>query len=68
MASYYVSDLALDDGRHEVHQYGCKRLFEPGHSTYLGEFDTCWPAVEAAKRVFPQSNGCRECVPDCHTS
>lgn len=68
MARYYVRDKAQNNGDHEVHKEGCSYMPDPANRTYLGEFATCRPAVQAAKRIYPKSNGCYYCSNDCHTS
>ena len=66
---YYVNDNAQwNSGDHEVHKDGCSYLAQARSKTYLGLFSTCGEAVTAAKRIYPDSNGCRWCVPACHTS
>ena len=69
MPDYYVNDTAkIPGGGHEVHAKGCYRLDLAKSKTYLGEFTACHPAVVAANRKYPRSNGCAFCCPDCHTS
>ena len=68
MAMYYVNDTAQSNGDHEVHEDGCYWLSIARSTTYLGNFTSCHPAVAAAKRIYPQSNGCIHCSPNCHTS
>lgn len=65
MAKYYVNDNAQSNGDHEVHRDDCKYL--PAHRTFLGEFSSCKPAVEEAKRHHKQVNGCKTCSDECHT-
>jgi hypothetical protein len=65
--SYYVNDTAQPNGDHEVHETGCYWLAQAIHTSYLGEFDHCAPAVAVAKRKYPTANGCATCSPDCHT-
>jgi hypothetical protein len=66
MARYYVNDRAQANGDHEVHKENCKYM--PNDKTYLGDFSTCKPAVEAAKKKYPTTaNGCFYCANDCHT-
>ena len=61
MARYYVNDNAQRNGDHEVHTTGCPYLPMIVNKTYLGDFSSCAPAVRAAKRIYPQSNGCWTC-------
>lgn len=68
MASYYVNRNAQTSGDHEVHVWGCTWMPAPTNRQYLGEFDSCGPAVREAKRHYSQSNGCYFCCNPCHTS
>lgn len=68
MAKYYVNDNAQDNGDHEVHTTGCVWLAKIVSKTYLGDFQSCGPAVREAKRHYAKSNGCATCSPACHTS
>ena len=67
MSRYYVNNNAQSNGDHEVHTIGCSYLPELGNRTYLGDFDSCKPAVKEAKRHFSQVNGCYHCSKPCHT-
>ena len=68
MAKYYVNKNAQDNGDHEVHESGCSFMPEPENRIYLGDFTSCAPAVEEAKKYYQQSNGCYFCAEACHTS
>lgn len=67
MARYYVNKNAQANGDHEVHRQGCSYM--PGESSriYLGEFDSCHPAVRAARQHYRQVDGCFYCSKECHT-
>ena len=67
MARYYVNRNAQNNGDHEVHQDGCPTPAKPENRLYLGDFDSCFPAVQAAKSYYPQANGCKHCAAPCHT-
>ena len=67
MASYYVNKNAQQNGDHEVHREGCSFLPEVANRTYLGEYNSCGPAVTEAKKHYQQSNGCYFCSRECHT-
>jgi len=67
MFNYYVNNIPQTKGDHEVHKEECK-FFPKTDSSYLGKFPSCVEAVEAAKRIHPQSNGCFYCSTPCHTS
>jgi hypothetical protein len=66
MALYYVNDIAQSNGDHEVHKDGCRWMPAPGNRTYLGDFQSCGPAVAVAKVRYPRADGCYHCCPDCH--
>lgn len=68
MALYYVNKNAQDNGDHEVHVSGCEHMPEPENQLPLGDFASCGPAVEKAKKTYPQSNGCFFCSESCHTT
>lgn len=65
MARYYVNDKAQPNGDHEVHREGC--AYMPVLATYLGQHENCGSAVVAARKLYPQANGCYWCSRPCHT-
>lgn len=68
MAKYYVNENAQNNGDHEVHVEGCSHFPKPENAHYLGEFSSCRPAVEEARKRYGQANGCYYCCEECHTS
>lgn len=68
MAAYYVNMNAQANGDHEVHKDGCIYMPNLSNRKYLGDFTSCGPAVQAAKRIYSKSNGCYYCSNRCHTS
>ena len=68
MSKYYVNKNAQSNGDHEVHESGCTYMPNEGNRKYLGDFDSCAPAVREAKKTYPQSNGCYYCCNPCHTT
>lgn len=69
MARYYVNKNAQDNGDHEVHVETCDRLPKPNNRIDLGIFSSCHGAVKKAKEEhYRQSNGCKFCSYECHTS
>ena len=64
---YYVNKNAQRNGDHEVHRDGCSYLPAVSNRIYLGNFETCHPAVTAARGHYAQVNGCYWCSRDCHT-
>ena len=67
MASYYVNKNAQANGDHEVHVQGCSYMPLEHNRLYLGDYTSCFPAVAKAKQIYPQSNGCAYCCPQCNT-
>ncbi|NIJ42347.1 hypothetical protein FHS78_002641 [Parvibaculum indicum] len=64
---YYVNRNAQSNGDHEVHTASCSFLPNPENRLYLGDFDSCRPAVAEAKKTYAQSNGCYYCANACNT-
>lgn len=67
MKRYYVNNNAQANGDHEVHHYDCPYLNQVTNRTYLGEFPNCASAVNEAKIIHRQVNGCKTCNSACHT-
>ena len=69
MTSYYVNKNQQANGDHEVHTDSCRFLPLTQNRVSLGNFTTCAPAVQEAKRLgYSRANGCRTCSIACHTS
>jgi hypothetical protein len=68
MKKYYVHKKQDDKGDHEVHESGCPWLVNMENFIYLGSFNNCHEAVQAAKKYFPQVNGCKHCSEECDIS
>ena len=68
MKSYYVNKNAQANGDHEVHDEDCKYLPTSYNRIDLGKHSDCKSAVTEAKKTYSQSNGCKTCSKDCHTS
>ena len=64
---YYVNDNTQSNGDHEVHRSDCYWLSLAASKTYLGYFDGCSGAVQKARTIYHQSNGCALCSTSCHT-
>ncbi|MDB5472133.1 MAG: hypothetical protein JWR84_3693 [Caulobacter sp.] len=64
---YCVNRNAQPGAEHEVHTFNCP--LGPGevNGQYLGEYSSCAPAVQEAKRFYPNSDGCYFCCNECHT-
>lgn len=67
MASYYVNRNAQNDGYHEVHVEGCHRMPDKDNREYLGEFNNCHEALQKAKTIHLNVDGCYYCCNPCHT-
>lgn len=67
MEKYYVNMNAQANGDHEVHKFGCSYMPDLDNKKYLGEFSSCYRAVQEAKRYYSQVNGCYYCSNACHT-
>ncbi len=65
MSNYYVNQNSQANGDHEVHKEGC--TYMPTNRLYLGDFNSCHPAVESAKKVYPTADGCYWCSQECHS-
>ena len=68
MNKYYVHKKQDDKGDHEVHKSGCPWMVNVENFIYLGSFEDCKEAVQAAKKYYLKVNGCKHCSIKCHTS
>jgi len=68
MELYYVNINPQKNGDYEVHKSECQYLPNFINRKYLGLFDNCELAIVQAKKTYAQSNGCKHCSQDCHTS
>lgn len=68
MPMYIVNTQPQANGDHEVHKSDCNHRPQPHNSRFLGFFETCRAAVDEAKKIYLQSNGCFYCSRECHTS
>jgi hypothetical protein len=60
MSHYFINNHATDEGTHEVHALGCKRM--PTDKRYLGNFYQLGEALLEARKEFWQSGGCDSCA------
>lgn len=67
MAKHYVNKNVQSNGDHEVHKEDCSWLPEVHNRIYLGNFESCRPAVQEARKHYGQVNGCYYCSSACHT-
>ena len=66
MDQYYVNDHAQPTGEHEVHKQGCSFMPHPTNRTYLGWHSNCQQAVNKAREIYRNVDGCYYCT-SCHT-
>lgn len=66
MAYYYVNKNAQSTGEHEVHTSTCAYCPSSQNALYLGSFNTCSEALQAARRYYPNVDGCYYCCNPCH--
>lgn len=64
---YYVGTKSQKNGDHEVHIGSCDHKPKMNNSLFLGYFLCEEDAVKAAKKIYPQSNGCSFCCPRTNT-
>ena len=55
---YYVNQNAQDNVDHEVHVSSCDYFSREENCHYLGDFNSCFPAVLEAKKYYSRANGC----------
>jgi hypothetical protein len=66
---YYVNkDTSSNPNHnHEVHTEDCTWMPSLANREYLGYFDNCTDAVQAAKgKKYSNVDGCKTCCPLCH--
>ena len=67
MNNYYVNNNPNPGGEHEVHKEGCSWLDLVSSKTPLGKHSNCKDAVKEAKKYHADVDGCKHCIPECHT-
>lgn len=67
--SYYINWCPWNGRDPEVHVTGCiyLRRADNRYVAFLGKYYDCKPAVEYAKQVLPNADGCAFCCPLCDT-
>jgi len=68
MAKYCMNINPQANGDHEVHKAGCSHMPDSKNQRDLGEFATCVEAVEVAKKIDRDADGCFYCCRECHRS
>ena len=65
---YYVNnDQTKNPGwHHEVHTQRHADELGITNRTYLGYFESCYGAVEKAKAIYSDADGCASCCAACH--
>jgi hypothetical protein len=64
---YYVNKRVQNNGDHEVHTESCIYLPNIFDREYLGDYSSCKPAVDEAKKTYNTADGCKTCSSSCHT-
>lgn len=65
---YLINKNAQYNGDHEVHNETCNHLPNLENRKYLGNFSNCRDAVDEAKKLDSDADGCYWCCNECHTS
>lgn len=67
---YIINKNAQVTGEHEVHaEVLCSHLPNLKNRIFLGNYDNCSAPIRDAKREWPNVtiDGCKHCIPGCHT-
>ena len=64
MLTYHVHKVKMASGDHEVHAENCEWCPPAEHTNCVGEFDSSENAMEAARKLYPEANGCHHCMPE----
>lgn len=68
MPIYCMNKNSQSNGDHEVHDTAkCNNLPKPENRLDLGWHANCQAAVKKAKAQDPKADGCKHCIPECHT-
>lgn len=62
MSNYYVSLLANNNGKHEIHTANCSQFPDFEDVLAIGEYTHVNYALKEARKIFPQSVPCEHCV------
>lgn len=63
---YYINTDAQPTGEHEVHEDGCTWLTFVVNEKYLGFFTDCQEAIQHARSLGYNPDGCYYCCRPCH--
>ncbi|HMO77938.1 MAG TPA: hypothetical protein PKA42_03465 [Candidatus Paceibacterota bacterium] len=67
---YIINKNSQSTGEHEVHaEIYCSHLPLPENRIALGNYDNCSDPIREAKSKWPHLtiDGCKHCIPQCHT-
>jgi len=67
MPIYLVNREPQVTGEHQFHITTCKHLPKLGNQLDLGYFYICQDAIKEAKNHYVNVDGCKHCIPNCHT-
>lgn len=65
---YFFNKNVDEHGFNEVHSEECIFFPSDANKKYIGKFDCCRDALQAAQAEHPDKifDGCRSCCPECH--
>ena len=65
---YYVNNNSTYNPgyHHEVHTEEHANELNISSKTYLGYYNNCFGAVDKAKEIYRDADGCAICFPMCH--
>ncbi|SIO36342.1 hypothetical protein [Halodesulfovibrio marinisediminis] len=61
---YHIHTKMMASGDHEVHVEGCDWCPPDDQLCCVGKFETSKQAMESAKKIYPDANGCHHCMPE----
>lgn len=68
MKKYYIDKNAQPTGVHVIHIYdNCPTPADPENRVDLGSHALCLTAIRKAKQYYDEVDGCKNCIPKCHT-
>ena len=67
MGLFYVDKSAQNNGDHIIHTATCTHSPDLKDRDSLGYHTACRTALDAAKKIHPQSNGCYYCSYSSYT-
>lgn len=65
MKKYFLDKRSLLNGYFPVHKEGCAFLQDKNTSRYIGSFDSCYAALNRARMINANSDGCYFCIKNC---